>query len=55
MVSVLHSVDTNHEDIIHDSQMDYYGIQLATCSSDRTIKVFEIKNGTQRQVETLRG
>jgi len=55
MVSVLHSVDTSHEDVIHDSQMDYYGIQLATCSSDRTVKIFEIKNGTQRPVTTLQG
>lgn len=55
MVSVLHSVDTAHEDIIHDSQMDYYGVQLATCSSDRTVKIFEIKNGAQRPVATLQG
>jgi len=55
MVSVLHSLDTSHEDVIHDSQMDYYGIQLATCSSDRTVRIFEIKNGTQRPVATLQG
>jgi len=55
MVSVLHSIDTSHEDAIHDSQMDYYGIQLATCSSDRTVRIFEIKNGVQRPVATLQG
>lgn len=35
------SVDTAHEDMIHDSQFDYYSTRLATCSSDRTIKIFD--------------
>ena len=26
-------VDTQHEDLVHDAQMDYYGSKLATCSS----------------------
>jgi protein transport protein SEC13 len=26
----------------HDAQLDYYGRKLATCSSDRTIKVYEV-------------
>jgi protein transport protein SEC13 len=26
-------VDTQHEDLVHDAQMDYYGAKLATCSS----------------------
>ena len=26
----------------HDAQMDYYGKRLATCSSDRTVKVFDV-------------
>jgi hypothetical protein len=26
-------VDTQHEDMVHDAQMDYYGAKLATCSS----------------------
>ncbi|XP_006767217.1 PREDICTED: protein SEC13 homolog, partial [Myotis davidii] len=34
MVSVINTVDTSHEDMIHDAQMDYYGTRLATCSSD---------------------
>lgn len=55
MVSVLNSVDTSHEDMIHDAQMDYYGLHLATCSSDRTVKVFEVKNGTQRCLAILNG
>ena len=32
MVSVQSTVDTGHEDMIHDAQMDFYGTRLATCS-----------------------
>jgi len=28
-------VDTQHEDLVSDAQMDYYGSKLATCSSGR--------------------
>jgi WD40 repeat protein len=41
--------------MVHDAQMDYYGTRLATCSSDRTIKIFEVKEGTQTRVADLRG
>lgn len=27
------TIDTQHDDMIHDSQFDYYGVKLATCSS----------------------
>ena len=36
------SFDSGHLDQVHDAQMDYYGKRIATCSSDRTIKVFDI-------------
>ena len=39
----------------HDAVLDYYGRKLATCSSDRTIKIFEIEGETQRLIETLKG
>jgi protein transport protein SEC13 len=42
----------------HDAQLDYYGKRLATCSSDRTIKVFDVVDGeAQRQSggQTLKG
>lgn len=26
-------VDTQHEDLVHDAQLDYYGCKLATSSS----------------------
>jgi len=51
-------IETSHEDMIHDAQLDYYGKRLATCSSDRTIKIFEVVDGEpQRQVggEVLQG
>ncbi|XP_013773949.1 protein SEC13 homolog [Limulus polyphemus] len=54
MVSLQQTVDTAHEDMIHDAQMDYYGTRLATCSSDRSVKIFEVKNGTQKLIADLR-
>ena len=35
--------------------MDYYGKRLATASSDRTIKIFEVADGQQNLVAHLRG
>ncbi|PSR84327.1 protein transport protein SEC13 [Coniella lustricola] len=47
--------NSGHDDMIHDAVLDYYGRRLATCSSDRTIKIFEIDGETQRLTETLKG
>ncbi|CDO55058.1 hypothetical protein DV451_000747 [Geotrichum candidum] len=44
-----------HNDLIHDAVLDYYGKRLATCSSDKTIKIFEIDGENQKLIETLRG
>jgi hypothetical protein len=30
-------VDTQHEDLVHDAQLDYYGCKLATCSSGKLV------------------
>lgn len=38
----LASFETGHGDMVHDAAFDYYGKRLATCSSDRAIKVFEV-------------
>ena len=35
------SVQTGHADMVHDAQFDFYGRRLATCSSDRVVKVFD--------------
>ncbi|KAI6099059.1 WD40-repeat-containing domain protein [Pisolithus croceorrhizus] len=50
-------VETAHDDMIHDAQLDYYGKRLATCSSDRTVKVFDIVNGnpSKSASHTLKG
>jgi protein transport protein SEC13 len=39
----------------HDAVLDYYGRRLATCSSDKTIKIFEVEGEAQRLTETLKG
>ena len=39
--------------MIHDSQFDYYAKKLATCSSDRTVKIFEIVNEKYNLTATL--
>jgi len=50
------SFDTQHTDMIHDCQMDFYGKLLATCSSDHTIKVFDVlENDALSQVAHLKG
>ena len=37
--------ETGHADTVHDAEFDYYGKKLATCSSDRMIKIFDIVGG----------
>lgn len=55
MVSVLNTIDTGHEDMIHDADVDYYGLHLATCSSDNSVKIYDIKNGAHNLLEDLKG
>ena len=38
----------------HDAQLDYYGRRLATCASDKSVRVCEVEAGAQRLVEVLR-
>ena len=42
MAHTIASFDAGHSDTVHDVQFDYYGRRLATASSDRTIKVFDV-------------
>ena len=35
-------VDTQHDDMIHDAQMDYYGTKLATSSSGKSGLYYDI-------------
>ncbi|KAJ9668591.1 GTPase-activating protein S13 [Coniosporium apollinis] len=46
---------SGHDDMIHDAVLDYYGRRLATCSSDKTIKIFEVEGDSHRLTETLKG
>jgi WD40 repeat protein len=40
----------------HDAQLDYYGKRLATCSSDKTIRVFDVVDGEPKgQPDILKG
>jgi protein transport protein SEC13 len=53
--ATLATIDTHHEDMIHDCQLNYYSSKLATCSSDRTIKIFDVDNSNLTQVADLKG
>lgn len=54
-ISVLHQIDTNHEELIHDSQADFYGKRLATCSSDAKIKIFSLNGNQSKLITELNG
>ncbi|CUS23064.1 LAQU0S08e01332g1_1 [Lachancea quebecensis] len=49
------TITNAHTELIHDAVLDYYGKRLATCSSDKSIKIFEVEGETHRLVETLYG
>lgn len=36
--------ESQHSDMVHDVQMDYYGKRIATCSSDHLIKIFTVSS-----------
>jgi protein transport protein SEC13 len=54
-VNVINTVDTQHADMIHDAQVNYYGRILATCSSDKTVKIFDVTDQSQSLQTTLVG
>ncbi|RWS29983.1 nucleoporin seh1-like isoform X1 [Leptotrombidium deliense] len=39
---VTRSIEADHKDLIHDVAYDFYGKRLATCSSDQSVKVWDI-------------
>ncbi|KAK9134066.1 hypothetical protein Scep_013594 [Stephania cephalantha] len=39
-------IETGHQDVVHDVVMDYYGKRLATASSDATIKIIGLEDGS---------
>lgn len=48
-------IDTQHDDMVHDAQLDYYGCKLATASSDRTVKIYDVSGKTYTHTATLQG
>lgn len=46
-------LETHHEDLIHDVQFDYYGKLLATASSDRSIRIFNVSANGDRSVSAV--
>jgi protein transport protein SEC13 len=46
-----HTVETGHTDTVHDAQLDFYGRRLATCSGDRTIRIFDVDASGDRTVQ----
>lgn len=46
-------VDTQHDDMVHDAQLDYYGCKLATSSSDRTVKIYDVSGDSYTHTATL--
>jgi len=51
----IHFMNAALTDPQHDAVLDYYGRRLATCSSDRTVKIFEVEGDSHRLTETLKG
>ncbi len=49
------SFDPGHGATVHDVQFDYYGKRVATASSDRLVKIFEVVGNEQRLVADLQG
>lgn len=55
MVSIISQVETGHEDMVHDAQMDYYGTKLATCSSDKSVRIYTVAADNHSLIATLEG
>ena len=47
------SCETQHEDVVHDTQWDFYGRFMATCSSDRTVRIFSTTGASQSEKPRL--
>eukprot|EP01083_Nonionella_stella_P003276 9344_1 len=49
------SFESGHTDLIHDVQIDFYGKTLASASSDRVIRIFEIIKNEHKLLTKLTG
>lgn len=48
-------VEDAHSEVIHHAALNYYGTRLASCSSDKTVKIFEVSDKGITALETLTG
>lgn len=48
-VTMMERLPAQHEDLIHDVQLDYYGKRLASAGSDRLVKIFDVQPDGSRQ------
>jgi WD40 repeat protein len=55
MATPVSHFDTGHTDTVHDSQFDYYGQRLATCSSDGVVRIFSVDQDPAQYVADLTG
>lgn len=39
---VAREISAGHKDLIHDVSYDYHGRRMATCSSDQSVKVWDL-------------
>ena len=39
---LISTVKTDHKDLIHDVALDFYGTRMATCSSDQSVKIWNL-------------
>ena len=44
-----------HKDFIHDLAFDHYGRRIATCSADRTVKIFDLDENGEWTTSTTTG
>lgn len=55
MTTAVASIDSLHTEMVHDCQFDYYSKKLATCSSDRSIKIFDVSGDIYHNSATISG
>ncbi|KAI8044507.1 protein SEC13 homolog [Drosophila gunungcola] len=51
MVSLVQEIDTEHEDMVHHAALDFYGLLLATCSSDGSVRIFHSRKNNKALAE----
>ena len=42
----------SHSDVVNDIAFDYYGNRFATCSSDKMIRIWDLKSASYKQGTT---